>query len=526
MAEEYPDLLVMMRDLTERGQMELIVTHYSDQFFIAYPELDLRKSIEISDDILNRNKIRRSNVFGCQEWQWSPFLPEIMDDYDYNIFVGLDKTFRKYTDLSELDTEKYKDKCVWETKWNEESAYVVFNGNAEIDRTDEGNDKILFSKWAWHHDGELLNTKGYDNEFRFLEDEQKQFENKLKTYEDLDYEFITISEFVYTALEKDLGIHELGVIPCTPQRGKTFLWSGEKRHDYERDVYINTLRYKARTSLLALETMMDKADDHDIRISNEAIEIIEKHDIIVNNEDNVIIDLWKELLLAEVTDSTGWTPDKIEVDYSIEKATNIINACKEIVHLIIDKLDVESDILIDTDRNKISEDLQQPTYEELDSPLSFDLSHNNYSYNCYKYSENLYKLEITVNPAQNQNNAIIFDISRDNACYSPLGVKDYMNIGDFASDEVYFMLSNGWIYLGNDTSLIKVCTTRHVAMLFNRSVIEFRDEPTTETVTYHFFIFYGNEEDALNFANRLNVNPYVSSDDITSIVLTEKMIYD
>jgi hypothetical protein len=525
MSRDYPDILVTIRELTERGQMELIITHYSDQFFIAYPELDLKKSIELSDDVLQRNNIRRSNVFGCQEWQWSPVLPEIMNEYGYTIFMGQDYVFKEITDYNESKGiyVPYEETCIWETAWNDDSVYIVLDKHAEIDRTDEDENKILFSKWAFHQDGELVNTRVYGNDFQFIEERQEDFEEDLETYEEEGYEFVTLSEFTYTALEKGLGAHQLDTIPCTAEND-VFLWSGEKKNDYENDTDINTLRYGARTSLLTLETILDKADEYDINVSDEMLAILEKHDIDVWNEDNLITNLWRELFLAEVTDSTGKIPSEIEVEYSIEKATNIINACEEIVSITTEELDLESVVLIDTKKDKIYEEFQLPTYETTETPILFNVRADDYLYDCYKYSETLYLLEILVNPTDEC--SISFNVSQEDVSYSPLATDDYMNLEDFESIGLYFMLANGWIYLGNDTSIIKVCTTRHVSMRLKNQGVQFREENITETVYYQFFIHFGDKEDSLEFANRLNVRPCVTSDNITRVILTEEMISD
>ena len=141
MSQDYPDLIDTIQKLTERGQMELVVTHYSDQLFIAYPLLDLTKSIEMSHDILKKHNIRRSNVFGTQESQWSPVLPEIMKKFDYDIYVGKNRVFNEVTDMGNFRS-RYKETCVWETKWNEKSIYVVLNRDSRVDN--EEDTKTLF----------------------------------------------------------------------------------------------------------------------------------------------------------------------------------------------------------------------------------------------------------------------------------------------------------------------------------------------------------------------------------------------
>ena len=72
LATEHPDVFALLKKLVRRGQIELVVAHYSDQLFIGYPAEDLQRSIALSDSILVRYGIQRSSVFFGQEFQWSP----------------------------------------------------------------------------------------------------------------------------------------------------------------------------------------------------------------------------------------------------------------------------------------------------------------------------------------------------------------------------------------------------------------------------------------------------------------------
>ena len=521
MAIEYPDLLQMIQDLTRRGQMELIVTHYSDQFFIAYPELDLRKSLEISDSILKESGIRRSNVFGTQEWQWSPVLPEIMRDYNYNIFVGREASFKKYTEIHERENH-YQKTCVWETERNGKSVYVMLDGDATIH--DEYNDtRTLWYKWAHHHDGEVVNTRGNAWNFEYDADEQARFERKLKRFKREGYKFLTISELAYTALEKGLGTHKLDEIPCTNQ-GNLWRWTGQKVLEWERDTYINTLRYKARTSLLALETV---------------IEFAEKRGIAVEDEKKIAEEQWKELLLAEVTDSTGWQPREVEVDYSIEKAVNVSTLCERRVNRIMNKLymkAIKTNInphlpapsIINTKNLEITSSLPQVRWEEADSPINFNVLYKKYTYECYKPEnfDNVYLLEITVDPAEHERGAISFDVF-DGIIYSPLATNNYnncVNLEKFSNERPYLIPANGWVYIGKNTSIINICSTRHAPIRATNTSVHFQEEKTITPFTYQFLIYFGTKENGLELANRINVYPCVLTSDLTKPIITQEII--
>ena len=83
LADEHPEVLALLKKLVNKGQIELVIAHYSDQFFIAYPALDLQKSIAISDKILADHGMKRSRVFFGQEIQWTPAYASVLkDNYD------------------------------------------------------------------------------------------------------------------------------------------------------------------------------------------------------------------------------------------------------------------------------------------------------------------------------------------------------------------------------------------------------------------------------------------------------------
>lgn len=501
---DYPDVLELIRDLTQRGQMELVVTHYSDQFFVAYPKLDLMKSIEISDEILRKNNIRRSNVFGAQEWQWSPILPEIMSEYGYDIYVGRDRPFKTYDQIEENQAQ-YEENCLWKAEWNDESVYIILDNPAEIDSS-SNDTKTLCYEWAYHGDGELANGVKTGIDFEFSESKQKEFENDLKCYEDDGYKSVTVSELVYTALEKDLEAEETEPVMDLAQ-GDLYVWMGRNKNDYEDNNYVNTLRYQARTSLISAETLVEIAEDNNFDVTDQK---------------ETLFELWKELLLSEVTDGTGWTPREFETKYAIKKAKNVTEVSEELAFNMTKKLGITSEVIIDTKNENINDNFTIAYYEETETPINFSVSCDNYSYTCYNYTDRLYLLEIRINATREQQIGITFNLT-DSCYYSPMGT-EYLNASKYWDESPFLTLANGWIYTGNNVSIIKDCTTRHIGAELNQTCVNFMEEYLEGEFIYRFYIYYGDMDEALEFANRVNVKPSVLSSDITQAILTTEML--
>ena len=262
-----------------------------------------------------------------------------------------------------------------------------------------------------------------------------------------------------------------------------------------------------------------------------AITFAEKRGTAVKDEKTLAEELWKELLLAEVTDSTGWQPREVEVDYSIEKATNVITVCERSVNEILNKMYVNtlgSGSGIDTKNLEFSKSVTPVIWEEADSPITFNVFYRNYTHVCYKLKDvdNLYLLEITINPTEHERGAIGFNIF-DGVIYSPLATNSYsdcINLEKFSSERPYIIPANGWIYIGKNTSIINICATRHAPIRATNTSVFFHEEKTTLTFTYQFLIYFGAKEDGLELANRVNAYPRVLTSDLTKPIITQEII--
>ena len=486
MADKFPDVLDSLKKLVRRGQMELIVTHYSDQYFIAYPESDLKKSIKISDDILKSIHLRRSNVFGCQEWQYSPALLDIMNDNGYTIYVGREQNFKHFGVFENITQSKTP---ILKTKWNGDSTNVIFNYDVDIDG-DREIDSLRYT-WAWSGDGSAVNTNTYSNDFKFKPDKQRAFEKLLYKYKSEDREFVTISELVYAIKEKDLDIKEIETIPCSVQANE-YLWAGEKSAEYEQDVEINTLRYKARSMLLALEDCIDYARDRG------------KH---VNDQEGELQELWKRLMLAECTDATGWYPKIEEVNYGLNESQYIIKRTEILIDEILDILDYNDvPVIVDTDDNDVKEFNDKQVKENCTFPLPFNVTYDNYSFEAYNISNSIYVLDITVEVINDSIN-ICFPVLSNEAAYTPMSCGTFLELHPYADIVPYIMLSNGLIYLGNDTSIICINSVRYPVMRYDGSKVYFKETEVNGTIDYRFICYLGNKDDAIDIARRYNDSP-------------------
>lgn len=495
-AERYPETLKYMRELVNRGQMELIVTHYSDQFFLAYPLQDLEKSIELSDMVLEEHKLRKSNVFGTQEWQWSPYLPELMKKHGYDIFIGRDKMFRHYTSLSD-NYWHYEDTNLFTTEWDNHKVYLALDRGARIQDLELTPKNTMIYDWLHRGDGELVNTDGSDRDFEFNAGRQRHYEEMLEEYKENGYRSVTISELIYTAKEKGFDEKQLDQIPDSAQGSNVYVWMGEYRSDWEKDIEINTERYETRNMLLATEVLLDKLENAGVKVNDQQKELIE---------------LWKDLIMAQVTDATGWEPRTVEVDYGDRLNRNVTKKCEEIYKQALREAGLDNErLLVDINNNDLieEEDFYILEGEEVESPVNFALNLTGYTTECHQYSDELYLLSVTFNADSVDEVGLRFNLTDNEVFYTPLGQKETMNLTEYRDNNTYLPLANGFIYIGNETSIIKVCMNRHMLCEVNMDDIVFKEESPTGEITYQFFIYTGEMKDGVKIAEQINVKPTI-----------------
>jgi hypothetical protein len=495
-AERYPETLKYMRKMINRGQMELIVTHYSDQFFLAYPLLDFEKSIEQSDLVLKEHQLRKSNVFGTQEWQWSPYLPELMKKHGYDIFIGRDRMFRHYTSLSD-NYWHYEETNLFSTEWDNHKVYLALDRGARIQDLELTPENTMIYDWLHRGDGELVNTDGSDSDFEFNAGRQRHYEETLEEYKEDGYRSVTISELIYTAKEKGFDEKKLDPIPDSAQGSNVYVWMGEHRSDWEKDIEINTERYETRNMLLATEVLLNKLENAGVR---------------VNDQQEELQVLWKDLIMAQVTDATGWEPRTIEVDYGDRLNRNVTKKCEEIYKHALKEAGLENErLLVDINKNDLIEEEEFYMLEskEVESPVNFALNLTGYTTECYQYSNELYLLSVTFNNDSVDEVGLRFNLTNNEVFYTPLGQKETMNLTDYRDNNTYLPLANGFIYIGNETSIIKVCMNRHMLCEVNPEDIVFKEESPTGEITYQFFIYKGEMKDGVKLAEQINVQPTI-----------------
>jgi hypothetical protein len=487
LAEEHPHVLTLLKKLVNKGQIELVIAHYSDQFFIAYPASDLQKSIEISDQILKDHGLKRSRVFFSQEIQWTPaFASVLKDQYDLIVTSSDPHSHYRGSTLPLVNIAYGKDQIMG----------IIGAGEKKLDG--------LMWDFSFLDDGEVFNTLDYRSDFNLVPEQEKQSVDNFKRLEKEGYKFVTMSELAKKIKgSKGYKIPDYPFVPegtwnmsvCGP-----YMWMGRQRSGVEKDGITRALSYQLRGVLMMTEKLVDYA-------ASKGIE--------VGKLKKLILEAWKHLLLSEVSDSSGWTPKLVEVQYTENEVANAEQAIREVLNDLKDLLPMDGrDYLVSTKSGKTEPANSSTTGTSTVStlPIPFTVRAEKWETSVRKINENLFSLDIRAKRPADGAVEISFDTPAKGLYYSA-GSGEHIAVelpADLKNNPA-LSLSNGFIYLNSGYSLIKDCSVEHLAATWKmkEQKLVFREElnKNNPEMNMRFYLLKGGVNDGLELANKLNTWP-------------------
>ncbi len=506
MAREYPEVLKLLKKLVRRGQIELVIAHYSDQFFIAYPAIDLRRSITMSDSILHLYGLQRSRVFFGQEIQYSP---------------GLATALKGLYDVVVTSSDPYS----WYRGSIPPLVRVVYGHDEILGWMGGGEKKLKNLEWTWSFldDGEVFNTLDYKSDFYRVPEQEKKNIGRFRELEREGYRFVTISELVKILKDDpDYTIPVAGFIPegtwnmsvCGP-----FMWMGRQRSGVETDGLTRALSYRLRGEVLAAEKMVEHVKD---RVDRSLLEKVLAW----------LREAWKHLFLSEVSDSSGWTPWPVEVQYTANEVAQARMYLQRIYEALQELLpEAPRRWRVDTRSGSVTT-LQHPavapSFSEDYLPLPLYVRAAAYHTVVKKVGEHLWQLDIScIRPADGAVE-IAFPTSGEGLYYSAgCGEEIMVEVPVDLKRDPALALSNGFLYLGNGYTLIKDCSVEHLAVTWKRKERRavFREELNENNpgMKMRFYIYKGDKAEGHRLANRLNTWPVIEMWVEEGRVRTEKV---
>jgi hypothetical protein len=495
LAKEHPDVFALLKKLVRRGQIELVVAHYSDQLFIGYPAEDLERSIALSDSILVRYGIQRSAVFFGQEFQWSPALASALKG-KYDVVVTS------------------SDPNSWYQGGGSPLVNVVYGQDTIKGLIGGGAKDLPGLSWriAFLDDGEEFNTKDYNSDFYRVPAQEQENMDKYKKLLAEGYRFVTVSELV-GRMRQDTA-YRVPVYPFVPEGTwhmkvcGPFMWMGRQRSGVETDGITRAVSYRLRGEVMRTEALVVYAERHgkDVAVLKAWLK-----------------QAWEHLMLSEVSDSSGWDPWLVEVQYTDVEA----DAARKLIAQIMEQLrkllsipgggwTVDTKDGVVTEATGVSDGVSDGVPAAL--PVDCAVRASNYSARVRLLSDSVYQLDIECSRPADGAVEISFGTAPEGLRYSPsCGEDRSVVIPTGYPHDPAFALANGFIYLNNGYSLVKDCSVEHLAATWRVAErrLVFREELREGNNTMHmrFFVVKGTAERALGFANKLNTWPVYLVDD-------------
>lgn len=500
LAQRHPQVLEDLRTLAKRGQIELVSLHYSAQLFLAYPRRDLERSIELNRSTFQRLDLPLSPVVFAQEGQFNEGLLSIMPAHGYSIAV-MPKNLLSHMEGRESSSLFLHGLGV----------DVVVGGRG-------GSFGALEVSWAGPGDGELIVT-GRTNpylgkqSFRLVPAELEAFERARAQEEAAGVRHLTISELLARAKQEG-AFSPLPPITDGSWQPKSsrnlFRWMGglggvfELFVPTEKDNAVLTSNVAASLDVRACEVFAQwAAGKPGAAAREEALSLA-----------------GRELMLAQVSDSTGWNPWLGEVSYSLEHARLAREAAKrcldspELRGPLRRQIDLRKEQVLDDPKPAVP---APPV--EVDPPFEVKLSSPGRAMEAHWRRLFDGRLEFVVEASAGADKdarslSVTFPLAFDRVVYAP--ALDEQRLVDlpasaFGATEHTLGLPLGLIGLGPGRFLVKDTRVVHLAALLRpgEGVVEFRDDTirADEPARWRFELVEGDSSLAMEAARALNLEP-------------------
>ncbi len=514
MQQRHPGVLAKLKQLVDAGRAELVSFHYSDQLFLAYPRLDMERSHQIMNEVLEDAGLTPSGVVFCQEGQFGVGMGPFAAGHDRDILV-LPKNLFKYQHLADYDTAA--------RLYDLDGVDVVIGARSFTTPEVE-------VQWNNFDDGELMATGGSAPYMgtNFKKDPQAiaSYEQELADAQAAGFRIATITEYVQWAKAHDIEQPPLPPMldgtwqpPSTNSMRRWLGGSGvvDVAFACERDNQVVSGNVIARHWILTAETLVAHA---------EAQKLIEP-----GSRDETIRGCWRTALLGQVSDASGINPFINEVQYGLDHAAAAQACADAIISELAPKVGGPY-VKVDNQSGQVSRMDDRPSetltgcepYFTPDDGLAVSAPGRTLTLD-WKAGSDLTRLEVAVSASQGGERTLEMDFPQalngfyltpglveGNAVYTPFSAFD------FQEGRISLPVANGLVGIGQDLWLIKQTGSVHVAATFivGDGKVRFIDDTLDpdQGVSWVFWIAEGGKQDAVTFADRLNLHPvaYIETD--------------
>ncbi len=326
MHDKFPDVFEALRSQNRNGQLELIVPQYSSAWHPPYPLKTFIDSINYTQARMRELGLIPSRLILLQEGQWLPGFVEIGDVGNFEAFIA------HREQISYMNY--YPDAPVLEWTWNGKTKHVIIN--PRLPRTEAG----VYHFQIYAADGELLNTGdievdvGPAEHFAFNEKKQKNHEDHLLQLERMGVKFLRMDEMYRLCVERghvekmNKFIPEVEWVPA--QYDQYFTWMGNGQGWTDDGSFLARV-YWTMNYVRAVELILKDAFNSGI-VSNSQYTLWGMNRI--NGVDGILLNASKKVWEAQVSDTTGITPNEFEVWYGFNRTFEAYTLAKGVLDAI------------------------------------------------------------------------------------------------------------------------------------------------------------------------------------------------
>jgi hypothetical protein len=485
LAERHPDALDQLRSLTDSGQVELMSFHYSDQLWTAYEWTSQERSLELVQQVFEQYDMPLSGVVFNQEGQFGPGMLTRMPEFGYDVAV-LPRNLARYAwgEVAHAPIYESGDVFVVPT-----SSVVSPDGSYEL-------------SWAFMDDGELLATGGMNpylgSSFVFNQLAMDEFEAEMEQKEANGGDITTIGAFVRAV--SDRGAPELPAI-----------FDGT----WQPDSTNNLKLWMGGSGLWG----MDEADNEVLTGNVWTSRLLRAAEIVAPGDERIEKG-WREALLGQVSDSSGWNPYHTEVAYAFEHASNANDLAQEVLDDHCEGGDSKAVVDLSTGSIEWGARLEynlveaQAPSDEAWLPTT-DGREASFKWWSDPEDEGALYLDVVWRDRGSSEVSVSFGWDGLTIETIPALIEDEVAVFEItgaAAETIHLPLPSGLAHLSEDLWILKDLSSMHLAAGFSSGANEvvFADETTPygETV-WRFVLFEGSTEEAVARAQALNLTPKV-----------------
>jgi hypothetical protein len=494
LSARHPTVLDKLIQLVNNGQAEVISFHYSAQFFIAFGRAAWDRSIVQAKADFDEYGVTLSDVVFDQEGQAGMGMADAMEAEGYKHMVW--------------------PKNLWIYQHGDFTAAPLYKfGNLDMVAGAQDvnyNNGELQLTWTYLDDQEVWATNGIDPYFPpFYWSSQKEiaaYEAQLAQLETNGWKIARIDDYIQ-------AVNGLNIAPTDPPPLFDGTWqpsSTDGVHRWlgglgsifftatgERDNHVRTMNEIAFREVRAAETIATVAG---LSVADE------------------LDDIWRLVNLAMGSDATGVNPIGSEAGFGIAHSAEAARRARAVIEQGKAKLKL-NDAAIDVGAGTAvagTAPAEPPVVATGPVAIAINPGDRTQTTTWSQVSTTppVWRLDVAFGAGNGRSLTVNFPGTSSNVIFTYALVDDTLvtyKRSDFVFDHWWLALPNGLINIADDLFVVKDMGMTHVAAMINvadNDVMFVDDTATVESpITWRFYLYNGTAEDALAFANALNITP-------------------